>query len=38
MLGNTFRWSHGPVNRVVPYRWQATVNVLNTASEHRTGI
>ena len=24
MLNDTSRWSHTPVNRVVPYRWQAT--------------
>ncbi len=24
MINNTFRWPHGPVNRVVLYRWQAT--------------
>ena len=24
MLTDTFRWSHAPVNEVVPSRWQAT--------------
>ena len=26
MLNDTSRWSHTPVNRVVPYHWQATAS------------
>ena len=30
LLADTSRWSHAPVNEVVPYRWQATQQVCNS--------
>ena len=33
MPGDTSRWSHAPVNRVVPYHWIAT-----TSLTQRTGV
>ena len=35
MLNNTSRWSHTPVNRVVPYHWLATrKNFIDNSSGH----